>query len=67
MCFTWCYMYHDWQSLLVLIWLLHSTLFRSTTLFVKVTAYFYLPMFMLIVLQYYVANIYGMVDWAYIE
>lgn len=62
-CFIWVYMYHDFQSVFVLLWLLHSTLYTSSTLFVKCTAYFYLPIFNLIVLFYFATNIFALVPW----
>ena len=56
-------MYHDYQSLIVLIWLIHSTLYVKSTIFVKCTAYFYLPIFNLLVLWYFTTNVFGLIVW----
>jgi len=42
---------------------MHSTFFVKSTLFSKITAYFYLPMFNLLWLWYFTINIYGLLDW----
>jgi hypothetical protein len=63
--FVWTFMYHDWQSLVTLFWLLHSTQFNSTTRFIKMTAYFYLPLIMVSMLFYYTINIYGIMFLVY--
>jgi hypothetical protein len=60
-CFIWAYMYHDYQSLIILIWLFHSTLYVKSTIFVKCTAYFYLPIFNLLVLWYFTINVFGLI------
>ena len=31
--FVWAYCYHDWQSVVLLFWIMHSTLYRKTSLF----------------------------------
>ena len=60
--FIWMYMYHDWQSLPILVWLLHSTLYQDSVALKKCMAYFYLPLFTLIFLWYYVININGIMS-----
>jgi hypothetical protein len=55
--FIWCYAYHNWQSVFILFWVMHSTLFFNTQRFVSQTIFFYLPIFVLIFLFYYVCNI----------
>jgi len=52
-------MYHDVQSLIVLLWILHSSLFEKPVKFAKATSYLYLPLMSLIFLFYYSINIYG--------
>ena len=64
--FIWCYMYHSYQSLFILLWVLHSTLFQDNNLFFRVTSYFYLPIFCLIFLFYYIINIPTVVDFGLI-
>lgn len=61
--FIWVYMYHDWQSVLILIWIVHSTLFRDSANFKKWMIYLYMPLVTCIFLWYYVINIYGLLLW----
>ncbi len=61
--FIWAYCYHDWQSVIILIWLLHSTLYRDSQLFRKFMIFCYLPLVTAIFLWYYVINIFGLIDW----
>jgi hypothetical protein len=61
----WCYAYHDFESLFILFWLMHSTVVSDTKLFAKVTIYFYLPCFTSIFLFYYLINIPGLVNFDY--
>ena len=58
--FIWAYMYHDWQSVFLLTWILHSTLYRDTRNFKRFMIFFYMPIFIAIFLWYYVINIYGL-------
>jgi hypothetical protein len=55
--FIWCYAYHDFQSWFMLMWVMHSTLFKSTRRFIQVSITYYLPIFLLIFMFYYVINI----------
>jgi len=41
----------------MLMWIMHSTLFKSTRRFIQVSITYYLPVFVLIFLFYYVINI----------
>ena len=61
--FFWIYLYHDYQSVVILVWLCHSTLFRSSRNFKRFMLFFYLPLFTLIFFWYYVINIYGFLKW----
>lgn len=62
--FVWAYAYHDFQSWFILLWLMHSTLFKSTRRFIRVTFTYYLPVFILVFLFYYVINIPQVVQFA---
>ena len=53
-------MYHDIQSVFILLWILHSTLYRDNRRFKMWMIFFYLPLFTAIFLWYYVINIYGL-------
>jgi hypothetical protein len=55
--FIWSYAYHDYQSWIMLLWLMHSTLFKSTRRFIKITITYYLPVFLAFFLFYYFINI----------
>ena len=44
-CFVWMYMYHDFQSLPILLWFLHSTLYKDSVALKKWMTYLYLPLF----------------------
>jgi len=41
----------------MLMWVMHSTLFKSTRRFIQISITYYLPFFLLIFLFYYVINI----------
>ena len=51
------YLYHDWQSLLVLTWVMPSTLNVSQKAFGKVTQWVYAPLFILLTSFYFAVNI----------
>ena len=51
------YLYHDWQSLLVLTWVMHSTFTVSQKAFAKVTLWLYTPLFILLTSFYFAVNI----------
>lgn len=55
--FIWAYAYHDYQSWFMLLWVMHSTLFKSTRRFIYISITYYFPIFVLILLFYYVINI----------
>ena len=57
------YGYHDWQSLIYLLWLLHSTFYRKSRRFSLFMMCFYLPCFTTIFLWYYTININGVIPW----
>jgi hypothetical protein len=63
-CFVVAYQFHDYQSLVPLVWCMHSTLFRHRPRFVFMTVYIYLPIMYLTYLYYFVINVYGMLDWS---
>ena len=58
--FFWVYCYHDIQSVIILLWLLHSSLFKYSSTFKKWMLYFYMPCFIVLFLWYYVINIFGL-------
>ena len=60
LCFLQVYCYHDIQSVFLLIWIVHSTLFRDPNLFRKWIIFCYLPLVISIFLWYYVINIFGL-------
>ena len=62
--FVWAYCYHDWQSVILLIWIVHSTMFKSTKRFKIAMLFFYLPVITIIFFWYYVTNIWGLLRWA---
>lgn len=51
------YMYHDWLSLLILLWVSHSCISQSMKRFSMLTYYFYLPLIIMISMFYYIINI----------
>lgn len=55
--FIWCYAYHDFQSWVLLAWIMHSTVFVSIKHFFAITVTYYLPFFLLTFVFYYVINI----------
>ena len=65
--FIWVYMYHDWQSVIILMAGLHSTIYNDSRIFRKWIMSFYLPCYVLIFLFYYITNIEGLIpqmnDW----
>lgn len=65
--FTQAYCYHDWQSVVLLFWIIHSTLYKATSTFKKWMLYFYMPLFTSIFLWYYVTNIFGLIHWKHYE
>ena len=56
------YMYHDSQSVPMLIWLLHSTVFDNKSIFKQAIRWFYLPWFTLTLFWYYTINIISLTD-----
>lgn len=65
--FLWVYMYHDWQSVIILFAGLHSTIYNDAQKFRKWIMYCYLPSYVLIFFFYYITNIEGLIpqmnDW----
>ena len=59
-CFLWVYIYHDIQSVILLVWIAHSTLFKDPINFRKWIIFFYLPIVISVFLWYYVINIFGL-------
>ena len=51
------YFYHDWQSLILLLWVTHGTFVSSAKNFSSITRKVYLPSFMVIAMFYYSINI----------
>ena len=54
-------MYHDYQSLVPLLWLLGSTVFKRSRRFVRFTTYFFFPLMIAVYLFYFIVNIPGIV------
>jgi hypothetical protein len=65
--FVWVYLYHDWQSVIMLVWLLHSTCYLRNANFRRCILYFYLPYYLLAFLWYYTINIEGLILWNNID
>ena len=61
--FIWVYCYHDWQSVVLLTWICHSTVYSKTSLFKKWMLFVYVPLVTAIFLWYYVINIFGLIRW----
>ena len=57
--FIYAYMYHDWESLILIIWLAHSTLDTKFSRFQSFTMSLYLPLFVLIFCLYFILNMNG--------
>lgn len=57
------YGFHDWQSLIFLLWIVHSTLYQKSSRFSLCMICFYLPFFTITFLWYYTINIHGVIDW----
>jgi len=57
------YLYHDWQSFIILCWVCYSFLLSAFSVLrlAKHTQTVFLPILILIVLQYFVVNIGGVV------
>jgi hypothetical protein len=62
-CFVLAYQFHSYQSLVPLIWIIHSTIYTSQPLFVNFTIYMYLPLMYLCYLFYFITNVYGVVHY----
>ena len=62
-CLLQTFRYHSWQSLVALLWVLHSALFQDRARFCKVTLYVYLPLLCVVYLWYFVTNVYGVIDY----
>lgn len=60
--FAWVYCYHDIQSVVILVWLLHSTIYKDQTTFKKWMIYVYMPLITAIFLWYYTINIFGLLS-----
>lgn len=60
-CFIQVYRYHDYQSLVPLIWLIHSALFKKRKTFVWWIHWAYLPLFYACYLWYFIVNIFDLV------
>lgn len=54
--FVWTFMIHDVLSLVPLVWLLHSAMFKKLTYFANFTLYVYLPIITLEIIYYYLLN-----------
>ena len=59
-CFLWVYIYHDIQSVFLLIWIVHSTIFKDALYFRKWIIFCYLPLVISIFFWYYIINIFGL-------
>jgi len=51
------YLYHNWESLLILVWVSHSFLDHSMKRFSRVTQRVYVPLMVLNFLFYYIMNV----------
>ena len=60
-CFVWAYAFHDWQSLVLLSWVITSVLVDSLHIIIKVTLKAFLPAFCLFFFFYYIVNIPGLI------
>ena len=61
--FTQIFCYHDYQSLVFMVWLLHSTVYLKSSRFSVFMMLVYLPLFITTFLWYYSINIYGIINW----
>jgi hypothetical protein len=57
-------MYHDYQSLVFLVWLLGSSVYTNTKIFVKITYFVLFPLMMLTYVFYFVVNIFGLFNYS---
>ena len=62
-CFIYVYMYHDWQSVVILVWIIHSTFFKVRNYFVEWTLRVYLPFMILNFLFMYTINLFGLINY----
>ena len=51
------YMYHDWLSVVIILWVAHSCMVIKNRTFSLITYYFYLPLMIIICMFYYITNI----------
>lgn len=63
-CFFQTYRYLCWQSLVPLVWTLHSFLFQDRQRFVQITMQVYLPLFYICYLWFFIINIFGLVNYS---
>jgi len=61
--FIWAYMYHDWQAVPLLIFILHSSIYWNKPLFKKFMTFVYCPYTLIYLLWLFVVNIPGIVDY----
>ena len=61
--FVWIYCYHDWEALVMLLWITHSFIFTNSLVFYRMTSFFYLPLITAIFVMQYTTNIYGVYLW----
>jgi hypothetical protein len=61
------YRYHDWLSLVPLLWVLHSAMMFKREIFVTVSLYFYLPLMACCYVFYYLINIDGLILYKNLE
>ena len=62
-CFIQAYRYHDYQSLVPLAWLIHSSLFQNRSNFVWWILWVYLPLLYVCYLWYFIVNIFDLVQY----
>ena len=59
----WAYMYHDWQAVPLLIFILHSSIYWNKPLFKKFMTFVYCPYTLLYLIWLFIVNIPGIVKY----
>jgi len=58
------YWLHDYQSLIPLLWLLGTTVYTNSRVFVRLTTWFFLPLMLLTYVFYFAVNVLGLVPYS---
>jgi hypothetical protein len=66
---VWAYMYHDWQAMLLLVFMFQSFIYTDRKLFIECLTYIYCPYVTILMLWQYVTNIQGVnpYPWPYYD